>query len=177
MSIRKEYLIVDGYNVIFAWPELEKLKDNLEHARLELQRLLQNYSRYSGFEETILVFDGRKDSFDANEERITKDFLIVYTGDETADAYIERMVHQKKERFSEIKVVTSDGAEQYQVLGSGGLRVSVRELRSDIQKMKHDERTYYNTVDLTIMPNDVASRIQNEDVAKKLEAMRLNKKV
>lgn len=179
MSKNKQYLIVDGYNVIFAWPELKKLsKESLEHSRLELQHLLQNYARYAGYDEVTLVFDGCKIKSVPTEEWVTSDFLLVYTDEkETADAYIERTVYRKQHenRFSTVEVVTSDGAEQNQVLGSGGLRIPARMLRENILNTKKCERNYY-VRENPIVRNEVGAMLQDEDIAKKLEAIRLNKK-
>lgn len=169
----KDILVVDGYNVIFGWPELQALsRDSLEQSRFALQEILHNYGHYKGYE-IILVFDGKKTGEVGSEEYIDKKFLLVFTAKgETADSYIERTVFEKKDRFTNIFVVTSDGAEQHQILGSGGLRIPVRELRNEIKRAKNDEQEYYNgTVPNTISRNELAGLV-DESVAKKLEALR-----
>ena len=115
--MKKDILIVDGYNVIFDWADLKSLsKESLEHARLELRHRLLNYGTYKGYK-IILVFDGKHAPFTADEQRISADFIEVFTGThETADAYIEREVFSKKGQYKTIYVVTSDGEEQSQIL-------------------------------------------------------------
>lgn len=171
----KEYLIVDGYNVIFAWPELKALsRESLEHARIELQRLLQNYGKFKGYDEVILVFDGKTTGKGGTEEHITKDFFLVFTGEgTTADSFIEKAVYERAGRFVTIYVVTSDGAEQNQVLGSGGLRIPVQELRASILQEKKEERFYYEENNRRPMVrNDLGSLVKDERVAQVLEKMR-----
>ena len=120
----KDILIVDGYNVIFAWQSLKKLaNESLEHARMELRNQLLNYGKFKGYE-VILVFDGKYTKSIASIEEITKGFIEVYTDDgETADSFIEREVFLRQGKYTNVYVVTSDGAEQNQILGSGGLRI------------------------------------------------------
>lgn len=175
----KEFLVVDGYNVIFAWPELKQLAtESLEHARIALQEILQNYGRYKGYEEVVLVFDGKKSKEPASVERISKDFMLVFTGaGETADGYIERMVHEREGRFVHIYVVTSDGAEQHQILGSGGLRIPVRELRKDVASSKKEEESFYKDVENSGVREGLSGLLNNDEVARKLNELRfLHKK-
>ena len=89
----KDILIVDGYNVIFAWTHLKKLAhESLEHARMELRDRLLNYGKFKGYE-VILVFDGKYTKSGGSIESITSGFIEVYTEDgETADSFIEREV-------------------------------------------------------------------------------------
>ncbi len=176
----KEYLIVDGYNVIFSWPELLSLsKHSLEHARLQLQSWLQNYGRYKGYE-VVLVYDGKQEGVPKVEEWVTNDFLLVYTSEDmTADSYIEKIVLEKQSRFTNIYVVTSDKAEQHQILGSGGLRVPTRELRLNVFAAKKEERDHYTNSPSsrqkeTIDRNELGSLVDDK-VAKKLEALRLGR--
>ena len=119
-----EYLLVDGYNVIFAWENLKKLSQtNLDAARNSLINTLCNYRGYKKCE-LILVFDAYKVKGNAREVEQVGGINIVYTKEaETADMYIEKVTHTlaKKHR---VRVVTSDGMEQLIILGSGALRVS-----------------------------------------------------
>lgn len=177
--MKKDILIVDGYNVIFAWPELKVLSDqSLEHARLHLRELLQNYGRHQGFL-VILVFDGTYAAVTASVTELSPDFLEIYTGEEeTADSFIEREVFQRKDHYDHVYVVTSDGAEQHQVLGSGGLRIPARELRHNVQLAKKEEKAYYHESGVKGVPmvrNEVAGLVP-DDVAAKLEALRRSKK-
>jgi len=113
----KDILIVDGYNVIFAWTHLKKLAhESLEHARMELRDKLLNYGKFKGYE-VILVFDGKYTKSGGSVEVITNGFIEVYTDDgETADSFIEREVFLRKGKYTNVYVVTSDGAEQNQIL-------------------------------------------------------------
>ena len=144
-ALREQILIVDGYNVIFSWPELKKLsKQSLEHARMRLADMLQNYGRHKGYS-VILVFDGKYAmNAEAFTERLADDFMRVYTTEgETADSFIERTVYELKVSYKTVSVCTSDYAEQIQVLGSGALRVSSRELKARVERAKLDEKKYY----------------------------------
>lgn len=172
----KDILVVDGYNVIFGWGDLQNISRNsLEDARFALQEILQNYAHYKGYE-VILVFDGKKTGVGGSEERISNTFLTVYTANgETADSYIERCVVEKQDRFTNIFVVTSDNAEQHQILGSGGLRIPVREMMADIKRAKCDEQRFYNgPLPNTISRNELAGLV-DESIAEKLEALRRNR--
>ncbi len=176
----KDILIVDGYNVIFAWPELKALSaKSLEHARLELKNQLLNYGHHKGFL-VILVFDGQYATATPSEEYITKTFLEVFTSEGvTADSYIEKEVFERKGKYTNVYVVTSDGAEQNQILGSGGLRIPARELREQIKLAKKEERRLYQDVhrrdQVRIQRNELGSLLDEEIVAK-LDKIRLNKK-
>lgn len=136
------YLIVDGYNVIYQRAELEKRAVfNLEDERDALIRRLANYSGFKGLK-TILVFDAYAQEDPKSRELVRSGMTVVFTGkDITADAYIERRVvellgdtpEKRRRSQSSIEVVTSDGAVQQMVLGSGAVRISSREL---IQEMR-----------------------------------------
>lgn len=174
--MRKDVLIVDGYNVIFAWEDLKKLsQESLEHARLELRHRLLNYGKYKEYI-VILVFDGNMHQGDAEVERITKDFTEVFTSiHETADAFIEKEVFSRKKTFRNIYVCTSDGDEQHQILGFGGLRISARELAESIAIAKDEERKHYtnrHSGDVTQLQRNELGSLLHEDVAEKLERLR-----
>lgn len=126
----KDILIVDGYNVIFAWTHLKKLAhESLEHARMELRDKLLNYGKFKGYE-VILVFDGKYTKSGGSVEVITNGFIEVYTDDgETADSFIEREVFLRKGKYTNVYVVTSDGQNRIKFLGPAGcgsLHVSYR---------------------------------------------------
>ena len=152
----KDILIVDGYNVIFAWTHLKKLAhESLEHARMELRDRLLNYGKFKGYE-VILVFDGKYTKSGGSVEAITSGFLEVYTEDgETADSFI--------------------GAEQNQILGSGGLRIPARELQNMIRMAKEEERLQYahehRRDQFSLRRNEVGGLLSPE-VAEKLEKLR-----
>lgn len=129
----EEYLLVDGYNVIFAWEDLKELsKVNIEGARGKLMDILCNYQGYKK-NTLILVFDGYK--VPGNPGEVTKyhNIYVVYTKEaETADQYIEKTVQQiaKKHR---VTVATSDALEQMIIIGQGAHRISARDLLDEIK--------------------------------------------
>lgn len=129
VNIKKKYLLVDGYNVIFAWKELKDLAaDNLDAARGRLIDILCNYQGYSGVE-LIAVFDAYKVKGGTGSNEKYNNIYVVYTKEaQTADAYIERTTHEifKREEAS-ISVVSSDGLVQMIVAGDGAIRISARE--------------------------------------------------
>lgn len=129
----QEYLLVDGYNVIFAWDDLKELaKVNIEAARNKLMDILCNYQ---GFKKCvlILVFDAYKVEGYAMEIQKYHNIHVVYTKEaETADQYIEKVVHEIGKRYH-VTVVTSDGVEQVITLGQGGTLTSSREFREEVE--------------------------------------------
>ena len=128
-----EYLLVDGYNIIFAWDELKDLaRENLEGARYQLMDLLCNYQ---GFKKNviILVFDAYKVKNNPGSAERYRNIHVVYTKEaETADAYIERATYEIA-RDHRVRVATSDGLEQLIILGHGAIRVSAREFRQELE--------------------------------------------
>lgn len=128
-----EYLLVDGYNVIFAWDELKELaKVNIESARNKLMDILSNYQ---GFKKctVILVFDAYKVDGDTLEIQKYHNIHVVYTKQaETADQYIEKVVHHIG-RKRHVKVVTSDGVEQVVTQGQGSALISSREFYEEVE--------------------------------------------
>lgn len=135
-----EYLLVDGYNVIFAWDSFKELsKDNIEGARNMLINILCNYQGYKKCE-VILVFDAYKVKGSSREVEKVNNINIVYTKEaETADMYIEKVSH-KLAKNNKVRVVTSDALEQLIILGNGALRVSSREFLYEIQQAEEDIR-------------------------------------
>ena len=129
----KEYLLVDGYNVIFAWEDLKELaKVNIEAARNKLMDILCNYQ---GFKKcvVILVFDAYKVEGYALEIQKYHNIHVVYTKEaETADQYIEKVVHEIGRKYH-VTVVTSDGVEQVVTLGQGGKLISAREFQEEVE--------------------------------------------
>lgn len=129
----EEYLLVDGYNIIFAWEELHELsKINIEGARGKLMDILCNYQGYKK-NTIILVFDGYKVPGNPGEVIKYHNIYVVYTKEaETADQFIEKTVPEiaKKHR---VAVATSDALEQMIILGQGAQRISARELLEEIK--------------------------------------------
>ncbi len=139
---QKDYLLVDGYNIIFAWEELKSLaKDNLDAARLKLMDILCNYQGFTRCE-LICVFDAYKVKGGAGEVGMYHNIHVVYTKEaQTADAYIEKTSKDlaKKHR---VRVATSDGLEQIIVLGHGAIRVSARELHEEMERIAQELEQY-----------------------------------
>jgi small GTP-binding protein len=133
----EEYLLVDGYNVIFAWDELRELsKDNIDGARNMLIEILSNYQGYKQCE-VILVFDAYKVKGNREVEKVSN-VNIVYTKEaETADMYIETVTH-KLAKNHKVRVVTSDALEQLIILGNGALRVSSRMFYNEIKAAQNE---------------------------------------
>ncbi|BCA84630.1 DNA-binding protein [Enterococcus saigonensis] len=133
--MKKQLLIVDGYNMIGAWPELVSLKkaEKLEDARETLLSLLSNYAKYEGLE-IIVVFDAQ--FVPGITQRYTKYQLqVIFTEEgETADSYIERVSGELNNALTQVTVATSDLAEQWVVFSQGALRTSARELYKTVQK-------------------------------------------
>ena len=135
----EEYLLVDGYNIIFAWPELNELsKDNLDSARRNLMDILCNYQGYKGCN-LILVFDAYKVKGNPGSVEKYHNIYVVYTKEaETADQYIEKTVHDmhqtppNKGRYR-VTVATSDALEQMIVWGNGAQRISALGFKADIE--------------------------------------------
>ena len=128
-----EYLLVDGYNIIFAWDELKAVAANsLEGARHLLMDLLCNYQGYSKCV-VILVFDAYKVKGNPGSVERYRNIHVVYTKEaETADAYIERATYEIA-REHRVRVATSDNLEQLIILGHGAVRVSAREFQQEVE--------------------------------------------
>ena len=139
-TIAPEYLLVDGYNLIFAWEELSALaKQSLDAARTRLADILCNYQGYKKCV-AILVFDAYRVPGSPGAIEQYHNIHIVYTKEaETADMYIERVTHEigKQRR---VRVVTSDGAEQIIILGHGALRVSSRLFQQEVEEVEREIR-------------------------------------
>lgn len=132
---KKEYIIVDGYNLMFAWKGLDGLaKENFDAARHILTDILCNYRGYTKCE-LVLVFDGYKVKGNAGEKSDYKGIHLVYTKeDETGDMYIEKLVEEVGKNYS-VKVVTSDNLIQVSALRAGVLRVPAREFIREIERV------------------------------------------
>lgn len=132
----EEYLIVDGYNIIFAWEDLKELsRINIDSARDALKDVLSDYQGYKGCH-LLLVFDAYKVKGNAGKRETFHNIEVVYTKqDETADAFIEKTVFGIRDRYK-VTVATSDGLEQQTVMSLGALRMSARELKEHIDMTK-----------------------------------------
>ena len=135
---KTEYLLVDGYNIIFAWPDLKALAEaSLEHARKALAELLCNYHGFHPCE-LILVFDAYRVHGNTGSREEYRGIHIVYTKEaETADNYIEKTIRRiAGKKDSRVRVATSDALEQVIILGGGAERVSAREFRAEVEQAK-----------------------------------------
>ena len=141
-AVLPEYLLVDGYNIIFAWEDLAALaKDSLAAARQKLMDILCNYQ---GFKQCvlILVFDAYRVPGSPGTVEQYHNIHVVYTREaETADMYIERVTHEIG-RERRVRVATSDGMEQIIILGHGALRVSARQFRDEVDEVEREIRRY-----------------------------------
>ncbi len=135
-----EYVLVDGYNVIYSWTELRTLsEENMGDARDALVTLLCNYRGFRGCE-LILVFDAYRVPGNTREVEKTGGISVVYTKEaETADSYIERVSHELAKNHR-VRVVTSDGMEQIIILGNGALRVSSEAFYDEIARTQQEIR-------------------------------------
>ncbi len=131
----KPLLIVDGYNVIGAWGGAERGAWTVEESRDRLLHALQDYGGYIG-EDIVLVFDGyQSDRRVRTEEQYGPVTLVFTRHDETADSYIERLVAETP-RYRPVRVATSDGLEQSQVLSTGATRMTSRELLRELSQTR-----------------------------------------
>ena len=130
-----EYLLVDGYNIIFAWDELKAVaRDNLDAARQRLMDLMSNYQGYKKCQ-VILVFDAYKVPRGTGEVSRYHNIYVVYTKEaETADAYIEKTTYELSKKKYRVRVATSDYAEQMIILGHGALRLSATTFRAEVEQ-------------------------------------------
>ena len=133
---RDKYLLVDGYNIIFAWDELNELsKVNIDGARGKLLDMLSNYQGYMGMT-LIVVFDAYKVKGNPGSVSMYHNIHVVYTKEaETADAYIEKTVHRIA-KDNDVTVATSDALEQMIIWGAGARRLSAPGLLEEIKRME-----------------------------------------
>jgi predicted RNA-binding protein with PIN domain len=128
----KEYLFVDGYNIINSWDILKDLSlEQLEEARDKLIEIMAEYQHYSGIN-IIIVFDAHLVKGNSGTEENHMGLKVIYTKEsETADHYIEKSLHEIG-RVKRVRVATSDWMEQQIILGRGGTRISARELEMEV---------------------------------------------
>ena len=144
IKAKEKYLLVDGYNLIYAWPELKAVLDvNLDGARGKLLDILSNYKAMTDYQ-VIAVFDAYKVK---GHEVSASDYLNihqVFTAEaQTADAYIERFTHEHGKKY-DITVVTSDGLEQVIIRGAGARLLSSREFIEEVERKANQLREEYN---------------------------------
>lgn len=165
-------LIVDGYNVIYDWPVLNRLKDeSLHHARDRLAEMLASYGAFTE-NEVLIVYDAHHSPGVHAVEEDHGGVTVVYTGEaQTADSYIERLAYSLVRQGKTVYVVTSDWAEQLAILGAGAYRISAGELYRDIETNAKVQQKKYAENPLTRQRNEVATRVDGK-VMKKLDEMR-----
>ena len=137
-----EYLLIDGYNVIFAWEDLKELSEHsLEMARDRLTEILCNYRAFRDVE-VILVFDAYKVKNNPGSVVKVHNINVVYTKEaETADMYIEKVTHELGKKHK-VRVVTSDNLEQLIILGSGALRIPAAAFLSEVKEVEKTVRAF-----------------------------------
>lgn len=133
-EIQKEYMVVDGYNIIFAWEELKSLaKTSMDAARTALIEILSNYQGYRRCK-VIIVFDAYKIKGGERRQEKHGSVDVVFTKEgETADTYIERLTYEMNGKYR-VRVATSDRQEQIIALGNGAFRLSASELKGEIER-------------------------------------------
>ena len=170
---RKEYLLVDGYNIIFAWEELRELaKINIDGARGRLMDILSNYQ---GIRKCtlILVFDAYKVEGFPGEIQQYHNIHVVYTKEaETADQYIEKVAHEIGRKY-EVTVATSDGTEQVIIRGQGCHLLSAKELHTEIVLAQKELRE--NHMEKAESTKNYLFHYLDEETAKEMEEVRLGK--
>ena len=169
----KEYLLVDGYNIIFAWEELRELaKINIDGARGRLMDILSNYQ---GIRKCtlILVFDAYKVEGFPGEIQQYHNIHVVYTKEaETADQYIEKVAHEIGRKY-EVTVATSDGTEQVIIRGQGCHLLSAKELHTEIVLAQKELRE--NHMEKAESTKNYLFHYLDEETAKEMEEVRLGK--
>lgn len=164
---REQYLLVDGYNIIYAWNELKSLaEDNMEGAKMRLLDLLCNYQAVKRCS-IIVVFDAYRVKGHVTEAIDYHNIHVVYTKEaETADQYIERFAHENARKY-DVSVATSDGMEQIIIRGQGCRLVSAMDLREDLERVRSMLRETYlerpqlkrNSL-LDVLPEEAANELE-----------------
>lgn len=170
----KGYLLVDGYNIIFAWEELAELAQNsLATSRQRLCDILCDYQGVTGLV-IIVVFDAHLVEGGAGNIEEYHNITIVYTKEaETADHYIEQQTAKLSKR-DKVTVATSDRLEQVIILSQGALRMSAEDLQEDVKYAKDRLRSRY--LDIQPVKNNPLAGLLDAETARKLDAMRYDRK-
>lgn len=170
---KKEYLLVDGYNIIFAWEELNELaKASIDAARNKLMDILSNYQGFIGCT-LILVFDAYKVKGNQGEVQKYHNIYVVYTKEaETADQYIEKTTHEIGRKYK-VTVATSDALEQVIVMGQGAYRISAKDFYEEVERTEKQIREI-NERERGEKRNYLLDYAKEED-AREMEKVRLGK--
>lgn len=168
----KEYLIVDGYNIINAFQELKNIaNEDLQASRQKLIEIMMEYSAFKGLN-IIIVFDAYlvKGAREYVEEY--KNLKVIYTKEhQTADSYIEKCISTLG-KYDIVKVATNDWAEQQIVLGKGATRISARELKLELENAK--EKIRKKTCEKKVQKNTLEHMLDEETLSK-LQKIRRNR--
>jgi len=158
----KEYLLIDGYNIIFSWDDLKKLaKDNLEAAREKLIDKMITYKLFKKYE-IILVFDAYKVKGNIGEVETRDGITIVYTKEaQTADAYIEKTAKELSRDYK-VTVATSDGLEQLIIFGNGAYRMPSGILQKDVQAVEDSIQEILKSFNICAEKEDFYKVLQNK---------------
>ncbi len=158
----KDYLLIDGYNIIFAWDSLKTIaKESLESARQELIERLSVYKVFKGYD-IILVFDAYKVKGNRGEVEQEQGLTIVYTKEaQTADAYIEKAVRELTKQYN-VTVATSDGLEQMIIFGSGAYRMPAAHLEDEVKNVEKGIQQMVEQYNLDASRQDVLKVLEEK---------------
>ncbi|MFA9423757.1 MAG: NYN domain-containing protein [Sedimentibacter sp.] len=166
--VKKEYLFIDGYNIINQWHYYRNVSKNIANSRSKFLELLVEYQAYRGLR-VIVVFDAHLVKGSLEKKEFVAGVEVVFTKEnETADSYIEKQL-DKIGRYEQVQVATSDGAIQQIVLARGGTRITAQEMIIELENTKKDIRTK------TDMPGQKGTNIDqliDPETLLKLEKMR-----
>lgn len=167
---KKEYLFIDGYNVINQWSYYKDISGNIANSRNKFIELLVEYQAYKGIK-VIVVFDAHLVKGSLEKKEIIAGVEVVYTKEhETADSYIEKQL-DKIGRYEKVQVATSDNSIQQIVLARGGTRISAHEMILELENTKRDIRT---KTDKPRQKGTNIDQILDTETLKKLEKIRRN---
>ena len=173
MSKKREYYLIDGYNLIYAWTELKT--EEFATARDRLTNILIEYGAYEKLNIT-LVFDAASTDEEEHIEIYNEHFRVIYTApNETADNVIERLVYELRKQRKEIHVVSSDAVIETVILGAGAYRHPSREFYRTVKRTKeHLRKEYLSNVTLPLVRSEVADQL-DDNIFAKLEEIRRRK--
>jgi len=157
-----DVLIVDGYNMLYAWPELASLaEESLEDARLRLLKLLSDYQGYKG-DQIWVVFDAHLVKGGLEKRESFGPLQVIYTGEgDTADSLIERLVGDFLGK-ARVFVATSDYEQQKVIFGRGAYRLSARELMVEVKESRKRIEEFINNSQFNINRREIGNRIDEK---------------
>ncbi|MDF2949013.1 MAG: hypothetical protein K0R07_1039 [Sedimentibacter sp.] len=167
---KKEYLYIDGYNIINQWSYYRDISRNIANSRNKLIELLVEYQAYRGIK-VIVVFDAHLVKGSVEKKEVISGVEVIYTKEhETADSYIEKQL-DKIGRYEHVQVATSDSAIQQIVISRGGTRISAQEMILMLEDTKRDIRT---KTDKPRQKGTNIDQVIDSETLKKLERIRRN---